>query len=210
MEIPSKQELEEALARRHTPELQKKLSGASVAVCGLGGLGSNIAVSLARSGVGRLVLIDFDEVDISNLNRQQYFADQLGMNKTDALRENLQRINPYIEIETHCETVSEENARRLLESADIICEAFDKADNKAMLVNFVLENMRDKYLVAASGMAGIEDGNSITTKRMSKRFFLCGDGHSDVNDCGSLFAARVAICAAHQAQTVVRIIAGKH
>lgn len=207
--IPSEKELENALALRHGRALQKKLSAACAAVCGLGGLGSNIAISLARAGVGRLILIDFDKVDITNLNRQQYDIDQIGMYKTDALRANIERITPCIEIKTENVFLTDKNAGDILKNADIICEAFDKAENKAMLVNYVLENMPDKYLVAASGMAGIESGNTIKTRRVTDRFYLCGDGKSDVTDCGSLFAPRVMLCAAHQAQTVIRIIAGK-
>ena len=107
--IPTKEEMYAALVERHGAELQKKLSEASVAVCGLGGLGSSIAFALARAGVGRLHIIDFDNVDISNLNRQQYFADQIGIPKTEALFVNLKRIAPYIEIKRDCVKLTEEN-----------------------------------------------------------------------------------------------------
>ena len=119
--IPTKEEWNRALCERHGEELQKKFSSATVAVCGLGGLGSNIAISLARAGIGKLILIDFDRVDITNLHRQQYKANQIGMNKTDALRDNLLEIAPYVAIETHTERVAEENAAHLLQGADIIC-----------------------------------------------------------------------------------------
>ena len=115
---------------------------ATVAVCGLGGLGSNIAIALARAGVGRLILIDFDRVDITNLHRQQYKADQIGMYKTDALTVNLREIAPYIELEAHTERITEDNALTLLQDADIICEAFDDAECKAMLTDTVLTEMR--------------------------------------------------------------------
>ena len=98
----TKQEIEKAMEERHSSGIQESLRKARVAVAGLGGLGSNIAVSLARIGVGHLHLIDFDRVDITNLNRQQYFISQIGMYKTDAIRENLQRINPYLDIRTEC------------------------------------------------------------------------------------------------------------
>ena len=150
--IPTKEEWNKALSSRHGELLQRKLSDTTVAICGLGGLGSNIAVSLSRAGIGKLILIDFDRVDISNLHRQQYKITQIGMNKTDALSENLREITPYIILETHTERITEENAANLLQNADIICEAFDNAECKAMLANFVLETMPDKYLVSASGM----------------------------------------------------------
>lgn len=206
MPIPTREEMYRALEERHGAEIQKKLSEASVAVCGLGGLGSNIAVTLARAGVGRLYLYDFDKVDISNLNRQQYFPEQLGMPKNEALADTLKRIAPYCDIVSHQVKLSEENIPQLLGDADIICEAFDKAEQKAMLVNFVLENMPEKYLVAGSGMAGFAPSNMIQTKRVTKRFYLCGDEVSDVDDGVGLVASRVLICAGHQAHAIVRII----
>ncbi|SHM22436.1 sulfur carrier protein ThiS adenylyltransferase ThiF [Ruminococcus flavefaciens] len=207
--IPTKEEMYAALEERHGKELQKKLNDASVAVCGLGGLGSNIAVALARAGVGRLHILDFDKVDISNLNRQQYFAEQLGMSKTDALYDTLKRIAPYCDIRKDCIKLNEDNIPELLADADIIVEAFDKAEQKAMLVNCVLENMPEKYLVSGSGMAGIAPSNMITTKRVTKRFYICGDGVSDVEDGMGLVSSRVLICAGHQAHAVIRIIAGE-
>ena len=207
--IPTKEEWIKALAERHGEELQAAFSAVTVAICGLGGLGSNIAILLARAGIGKLILIDFDRVDITNLHRQQYKASQIGMYKTEALAENLREINPYIELETHTERITEDNAVMLLQSADIICEAFDDAECKAMLTNTVLSEMPDIYLVAASGMAGLESANSIKTRRITSRFYLCGDETSDVSDGIGLVAPRVALCAAHQAHTVLRILAGK-
>ena len=205
--IPTKEEWNKALAERHGEKLQMKVSSATVAICGLGGLGSGIAVLLARAGIGKLILIDFDRVDITNLHRQQYKVNQIGMSKTRALKENLLEIAPYIELETYTVPIIEENATELLKDADIICEAFDNAECKAMLTNFVLETMPDKYLVAASGMAGMGRTNAIQTRRVSERFYLCGDEASDVAEVGSLVASRVMICAAHQAHTVLRILA---
>ena len=205
--IPTKEEWNKALAERHGEKLQTKFSSVTVAICGLGGLGSNVAISLARAGIGNLILIDFDRVDITNLHRQQYKANQLGMNKTDALRDNLLEIAPYVSLETHTICVKEENATHLLQGADIICEAFDDAECKAMLTNLVLEEMPDKYLVAASGMAGFGSVNSIRTRKITSRFYLCGDEKSDVQSEGGLVSSRVMLCAAHQAHTVLRILA---
>ena len=207
--IPTKDEWNKALCERHGEELQQKFSSATVAICGLGGLGSNIAISLARAGIGKLILIDFDEVDITNHHRQQYKASQIGRNKTDALSENLKEIAPYIGIESHTVRIAEDNAAELLKDADIICEAFDDAEAKAMLTNLVLEEMPDKFLVAASGMAGFGSATPIQTRRAAKRFYLCGDGASDISEAGSLVASRVMLCAAHQAHAVLRILAGE-
>lgn len=210
MSVPTREEMYKALEERHGSELQKKISKASVAICGLGGLGSNIAIALARAGVGKLHIIDFDKVDISNLNRQQYYPEQLGKHKTEALYDTLKRIAPYCDIKKHQIKLDAENIPLLLAEDDIIVEAFDKADQKAMLVNCVLENMPQKYLVSGSGMAGLAPSNMITTKRITKRFYLCGDGVSDISDGLGLISSRVLICAAHQAHAVIRIIAGEY
>jgi sulfur carrier protein ThiS adenylyltransferase len=206
--IPSQQEMLAALEMRQGAEAVRKLQAATVAVCGLGGLGSNIAISLARAGVGKLILVDFDCVDVTNLHRQQYKACQVGLPKSEALLENLKEIAPYTEYETHFEKVTAENVARLLANADVVCEAFDNAEAKAMLVNAVLETMPQKFLVAASGMAGFEGGNTIRTRRITDKFYLCGDGVSDVDGGIGLVAPRVMLCAAHQALTVVRLILG--
>lgn len=207
--IPTKEEMLAALELKQGKELQKRFSAATVAVCGLGGLGSNIAVSLARAGIGKLILIDFDRVDITNLHRQQYKVSQIGSCKADALCENLKEIAPYVELEAHAVRITEENLAELVKDAEIVCEAFDNAEAKAMLTNIVLETMPEKFLVAASGMAGYGSANDIRTRKLSKRFYLCGDGVSDANDGIGLIPSRVMLCAAHQAHTVFRILAGE-
>ena len=204
--IPTKEEMINALKIRQGERLQEKLMSSVVAVCGLGGLGSNISISLARAGIGKLILIDFDRVDITNLHRQQYKACQVGRYKTDALLENLKEIAPYTEFETHTVKIDESNALDLLKDADIICEAFDNAQCKAMLTNIVLEKMPQKYLVAGSGMAGMGSPNTIKTRKITDKFYLCGDGVSDVNDDIGLVSSRVMLCASHQAHTIIRIL----
>lgn len=204
----TKEEWYNALAIRHGTDLQQKFSSASVALCGLGGLGSNVAVSLARAGVGTLRLIDFDKVDISNLHRQQYTVSQLGMYKTEAMRRTISAISPYCNVMTHTVRLTENNLS-LLSDCEIICECFDNAVCKAMLVNGISEHYPEKYIVSASGMSGLHSSNAILTKNLGKRLYICGDGTSDVNTDGTLFAPRVMLCAAHQANAVLRIIAGK-
>lgn len=208
-DLPSREDMQRTLEARHGKELQDRFSSACVAVCGLGGLGSHIALSLARTGIGKLILIDFDRVDISNLHRQQYLASQIGQPKTTALSELILAAMPYTELQTHTVQITEENSFSLLQDADIICEAFDQAEEKAMLVNTVLEQMPDKYLVAASGMAGLSSGNRIQTRRITSRFYLCGDESSDIANGLGLISSRVMLCAAHQAHTVLRILAGE-
>lgn len=207
-ELPTREEMKKALIARNGQQLQEKFEASTVAICGLGGLGSNIAVSLARAGVGKLILIDFDKVDVSNLNRQQYKASQVGEYKPDALSRNLKEIAPYIDITAHTVKLTEDNMTGLLTEADIICEAFDDAEAKAMITNHILETFPDKYLVAASGMAGLGSANDIRTRRIADRFYLCGDGVSDLTEGTSLIASRVMLCASHQAHIVLRILAG--
>ncbi len=207
--VPTKEEMRAALEGRQGKELTEAFSQAAVAVCGLGGLGSHIAAALARAGVGKLILVDHDRVDVGNLHRQQYGASQVGRFKTEALAENLKEMAPYVELEIHTVRVWEENGVALLDGADVICEAFDDARCKAMLANLVLERLPEKYLVAASGMAGFGSPNGIRTRRVAERFYLCGDGTSEVADGVGLAAPRVMACAAHQAMTVLRILAGE-
>ena len=197
--IPTKDEWFGALSSRHGAELQKIFSSATVAICGLGGLGSNISYALARAGIGKLILIDFDRVDITNLHRQQYKAKQIGQFKTEALAENLKEIAPYIDLVIITQKITQDNFKDFLQNADVVCEAFDDAEAKAMLVNGVLEQLPNTYLVAASGMAGIGTPNTIRTRKITKRFYLCGDEVSDVSDTIGLVAPRVMLCAAHQA-----------
>ncbi len=206
----TEQEWYAALESRHGTALQKTFSEAWAAVCGLGGLGSNVAISLARSGIGNLILIDFDRVDLSNLNRQQYSVSQLGMYKTEAMKQTLSEIAPYCNVRILTERITPENCHRLLEQADLICECFDRAEDKAMLVDAVSEELPEKYLIASSGMSGLHSCNLIRTKRLTKRLYLCGDGESNVETDGTLFAPRVMLCAAHQAGTVLRILAEQY
>lgn len=208
--IPSQSEIDSVLRMRHTDEVFEKLKNARVAVAGLGGLGSNISLMLARAGVGTLHLIDFDKVELSNLNRQQYFISHLDMYKTDAIKDEIQRINPYITLICDCVKVSEDNIDALFNNDRIICEAFDNPDSKAMLVNHILEKRKDACIVAASGMAGYEKSNTIITRKISDRFYICGDEKSGAVKGNGLMSPRVTVCAAHQANTILRLILEKY
>ena len=207
--IPTKEEFYQALIERHGADNQKKFDEAVVAICGLGGLGSNIATCLARAGIGHLILIDFDSVDTSNLHRQQYKINQVGMKKTEALAANIKEINPYITVETYQIKMTEENSKSLIEKATVVCEAFDSPESKAMLVNLVLAEMPDKYILSSSGMAGFNSANEIKTRKVSRRFYLSGDEVSDVNAGIGLISSRVMVCGAHEAHMVLRILIGE-
>lgn len=205
-DILAKELIYQTLNDRHGIVNQEKLNSAKVAIAGLGGLGSNIAVALARIGVSHLHLIDFDKVDISNLNRQHYFISHLNKYKTQALAEQLQMINPYLNIVTDCIKVTEDNIFSLFKDEDIICEAFDVPENKAMLVNKVLELFPEKYIISGSGMAGFGHSNEIHTRKVMGKFYICGDEKTALSNENSLMAPRVAICAGHQANLITQLI----
>jgi sulfur carrier protein ThiS adenylyltransferase len=207
--LPPREDLERMMMARHTPGVHEKVKKARVAVAGLGGLGSNIALSLARTGIGSLHLVDFDLVEPSNLNRQQYGIRHLGLPKTEALKQSIGEINPFVEVVTDCVRVTEENAAALFSDDDLICEAFDSAVAKASLVNAYLTQFPQKFLIAASGLAGYESSNVIRTRKVSERFYLCGDGKTDARVGRGLMAPRVALCAAHQANMALRLLLGE-
>ncbi|MGC8768946.1 sulfur carrier protein ThiS adenylyltransferase ThiF [Calditerrivibrio sp.] len=207
-EIPSKDEMEYLLISRHTPNIYEKLKNGSVVIAGVGGLGSNIAISLARMGIGRIRFIDFDIVEPSNLNRQQYFIDQLGEKKVFALYETLKRINPYINYEPVDAYIDENNMFDLLSGFDVVLEAFDKAEEKAKLTRFMLKNMTDCFYIAASGVAGYSDTEKIKILKIKEKFFLVGDQESEAKPGMGLMAPRVAVAANTQANLAVRILLG--
>jgi sulfur carrier protein ThiS adenylyltransferase len=208
-ELPSSEEFECLLLARHTPGVHQKIKRAVVGIAGLGGLGSAVAIALARIGVGTLILVDFDVVEPSNLNRQQYFIHQIGMPKVEALRENLSKINPYVRILTYAEKLDRDNMERIFKDAMVIVEAFDRAEEKAMLINALSEKMPDKYIVAASGVAGYGDNNEIRTVRFSSRIFIIGDQKTAAEPGVGLMAPRVGLAAHHQANLVLRILLGE-
>lgn len=202
----SKQELDRAFDARFPASIAEALRNARVAIAGLGGLGSNIAVMLARSGVGQLFLVDFDTVDTTNLNRQAYGISHLGMPKTQAIRQILADINPYLDIRTEQVRVTEENAAKLFSDWPILCEAFDKPDQKSMLISTVLAQCPATTMVSGNGMAGYAEANSIRTEQRLERLYVCGDQSTEVGNGIGLMAPRVAVCAGHEANTVVRLI----
>ena len=197
--------MQEALHKGLTAEQSQRLQTAKVAVVGLGGLGSNVAMWLARLGVGQLLLYDFDKVELSNLNRQYYFLEDVGHYKDTALLRHLQAVNPYGNYQSRVVRLTEDNLAELVSEAHIVCEALDSPEAKALLVNGVLEHHPDKDLVAASGLAGFASSSSMQVRRVTSHFYLCGDGMSDMLEL-PLCGARVGLCAAQQALTIARII----
>lgn len=207
--IPAAEEIEALMMARHTPGVHKKIKKGIVGIAGVGGLGSNIAIALARTGVGKLIIADFDIVEPSNLNRQQYFIDQIGLPKVDALHETLERINPTVTIDRYHKRITPDNLDELFGDVDILVEAFDSAKEKAMLTNTFLSRYPGKDLIAASGLAGYERSNSITTQQVTDHLTLCGDGITAAAPGCGLMAPRVGIAAHHQANAVIRLLLGE-
>ncbi len=181
-----------------------------VGIAGLGGLGSTVAVALARAGVGRLIIADFDKIEKDNLNRQQYFIDQIGKSKVDAMIENLRRINPDVKVEGRREKLNTNNVPNIFTGADVIAECFDKAREKQMLVETVLSKMSRPIVVTVSGLAGYGNSNAIQTKRISARLILVGDSETSIESGPAekriLTAARVGIAACHQANAIIQAL----
>ena len=206
--MPDKDEWESMLSARHTPGVYNKLKKGKIAIAGLGGLGSNIALMLARCGVGKLFLVDFDIVEPSNLNRQQYTIDDLGNYKTESIEHTISKINPFIDVEIRTEKVTDSNVKKLFTGYDIICEAFDKADQKAILLNAVLRDLPGTKIVCGSGMAGYGSANTIKTREIMKNVYISGDLESEAQAFNGLMAPRVSVCAAHEANMILRLLLG--
>ena len=199
---------EEDLFERNVKGISEKLKKAKVCILGLGGLGSNVAVLLARAGIAYLKLVDFDIVEASNLNRQQYRISHIGMKKTEAIRTIIKEINPFVEIEVLNKKIDRENILSIVGDVEIVVEAFDVAETKAMAIEELLIN-GNKMLVSASGMAGLGSANEIITRKIRDNFYLVGDNYSDYEEYSGIMSTRVMLCAAHQANIVLRIILGE-
>jgi len=208
-ERPSRDELQALMVARHTPGVHDKVKDAKVGIAGLGGLGSSVAVALARLGVGTLVLADFDVVEPSNLNRQQYFIDQIGRLKVDAMEENIRRINPYVKVVSHKAMLGEKNTPETFGGVDVLVEALDSAETKAALINSMARSAPAVPVVAASGVAGHGPSNTIITSPFAEHYFIVGDGTSEAGAGMGLMAPRVGIAAHHQANCVLRLLLGE-
>ncbi len=178
---------------------------AIVGIAGAGGLGSNIAVALARSGIGTLVIADFDVVSLENLNRQQFSLNQVGMPKVLALAENIRAFNPIIELITHIAKLTQDNLPELFGDCDLLLEAFDNADQKAMLIETWSAKYPNKHLVSASGISGYGKGELIKIEHFGY-LHVVGDGQSELQEGISPIAPRVAIVANLQANLALELL----
>ncbi|MFN8135713.1 MAG: sulfur carrier protein ThiS adenylyltransferase ThiF [Bacteroidales bacterium] len=188
-------------------EIKKILKTKTVGIAGCGGLGSNCAAALARVGIGRLILADFDLVQEGNLNRQFYFYDQIGMLKVSALKQNLFRINPEVRVNTFDIRLCQSDIIEIFSKCDVIVEAFDKAEMKYMILDAVHNHLPDKHLVMGVGMAGWGDNNLIRS-RQSDKLIICGDEVNAIADENPPLAPRVGIVAHMQANAVLEILLG--
>jgi len=186
-------------------KIAEKLKNSIVGIAGCGGLGSNCAVALARVGVGKLIIADFDIIEESNLNRQYYFFTQIGEYKTTSLKENIKLINPHIEVEAHKIKLDSHNIIDIYRNCDVIVEAFDRAEMKQMIIEEVSVRLPEAPLVIGLGMAGWGNNNSISM-RQTGNLFICGDEISEVSHNHPPLAPRVGIVANMQANTVLEIL----
>ncbi len=203
---PCQEELESLMVARHSPGVHDRVKRASVGIAGVGGLGSNVALALARLGVGRLVLADDDVVEPSNLNRQQFFIDQLGRLKVEALCETVGRVNPYVEVTCHAVRLTRENLPDIFTACDVIVECFDDAEAKAMALACARTVMTGVPWVMASGLAGCGPSNALRIEQRFDNVYMAGDAAAAPGS--GLMAPRVAICAGIQANAVLRLILG--
>ncbi len=194
-----------AFFAHHDPALIDKIRKAVVSIAGAGGLGSNVAYSLARVGIGKLIIADFDIIEISNLNRQQYFIDQVGQLKVDALKHNLGKIQPFSEYIMHNIKIDEDNISQIFGEADLLIEAFDKAVMKKMLIEKWISLFPDKPVICASGLAGYGRNDIIGIQKIDN-LYICGDQISETSGSISPMAPRVGIVANMQANLALEIL----
>jgi len=188
--------------------ISKKLKESSVGIAGLGGLGSNAAIALARAGIGRLVLVDFDKIEESNLTRQYYFLDQIGKPKTIALQDNIKKINPSVLIDVYNEKLMKGSMEIRFRNVDVVIEALDTAETKVAFIEEILTKLPDKPIVAASGVSGYGHSDRISTKNLGK-LFLCYDENARSSDEDILVAPRVGIMANWEANLALELILGE-
>jgi len=189
-------------------KVKKKLKNTSVGIAGIGGLGSNAAIALVRAGIGRLVLVDFDKVEESNLDRQYYFLDQIGKQKVDVIKENIKRIDPNVIVETYDLKLERGLMAKPFKDVDVVIEALDKAVTKTEFIEEILLNLPEKPIVAASGVAGYGHSERIVTKKLGK-LNMCYDEYALSSENDILMAPRVCLMANWEANLALELILGE-
>lgn len=189
------------------PALLEAWRKATVGIAGAGGLGSNIALTLTRAGIGKLIIVDHDSVSHSNLTRQQFFLNQVGLPKPTALQDTLRRISPYTNFQVWCLKITSENIENLFGKADILIEALDDAEQKQMLIETWQSLYPERFIIAASGLAGVGKNELLRTER-SGTLFIVGDGSTELQPGINPISARVAVVANMQANLCLELLAG--
>jgi len=200
-----KSDFDRILEELHTPKIAQKLNDSVVGIAGLGGVGSNVANLLCRCGIGKLIIADFDRVELRNLTRQHYFINQLGQNKVEALYHNLKMANPLIDVDYHVVRLTSDNILDIFDDCQVVIETFDNTESKVMIIETILHKAPDKYIVATSGVGGYGKSEDIHIRRCGK-LFICGDEITEVRSGVPLLCARVSIVASIQANTTIEII----
>ncbi len=199
------EELEKQFFSKHDPKILSILRNSVVGIAGAGGLGSNAAFSLARAGIGTLIIADFDKIEPSNLNRHQYFIEQIGRPKVEALLENLRKINPWSKYEIHNLEINDDNISEIFADAEILVEAFDMAEMKKMLIECWVSQFPKRPIIAASGLAGFGKNEKLHTRKIGS-LYICGDEDTEVEEGSSPMAPRVGIVANMQANLVLELL----
>ena len=180
-----------------------KIERAKIGIAGAGGLGSNCAACLVRVGFKRLTIADFDVIDATNLDRQFYFEDQVGMSKVEALKMNLLRINSRLELQMLPVKLEPSNIPEIFRDCDVVVECLDRAEAKSMLVAALLSS--GKLIVSASGLGGYGSSDDLKVRKLKPNLILIGDLASDIEKSPAL-SPRVSIAAAKQADVVLEYV----
>ena len=188
------------------PDIVTHLGKFKVGIAGAGGLGSNCAVALARSGIGTLVIADFDIIEKDNLTRQYYFTDQVGMAKTFALRENIKRINPDVQVIIHQKKLERSNIPGIFSGCNVIVEALDNSETKQMFIETIQLNMGNIPVVVGSGIAGFGKSEIIRCRKIDDTLYICGDEFSEISETLPPMAPRVGMVANMQANVVIELL----
>lgn len=186
-------------------QIKARLVKKTVGIAGAGGLGSNCAVALARVGIGKVIIADFDVIVESNLNRQYFFHDQIGQSKVEALKNNILRINPTTNVVIHKIKLTPENIPDLFAECDVIVEAFDLADQKKMIIETVLEHLPGIPLISGVGLAGFGHNNTLKTEQFGN-LYICGDSKHETSETLPPLAPRVGIVSNMQANQVLELL----
>ena len=200
------EDIREKVLERQDPIVNEKLKDAKVSILGCGGLGSNIAMTLARSGIGELYLYDFDLIEYSNLNRQNFTLDELGGDKAELTKKKIESTLPYVKCHNQNIYLDTESMDSIVDRTDIFIEAFDNKESKTMLFDYFV-GRQDKYLITGNGVSGLGELSDIKIKQI-ENVIMIGDFNSNPDE--GLYLAYVSLIANLEALTAIKIIKGDY